>query len=134
VGAQEALTAPDGETRPEAAAVGGTDETLARWPFVAVALAASALMVALSWRVFLFWDDFVFLGQAQDADLTRHYLTEPLFNHFSPVTRVINWLAAGHVAAHPWLVTVAVCALVVSVVFTSVWWLVAVFGRSWPRL
>lgn len=111
-----------------------TGKQLPRWPFVAVAAAASALLVGLSWRVFLFWDDFVFLGQAQDADLNRAYLTLPLFNHFSPVTRVVNWLAAGHVAAHPWLVPVTVCTLVAAVVFTSVWWLVAVFGRTWPAL
>lgn len=124
----------DGETPSEVPAVDGVEDTLARWPFVVVALAASALMVALSWRVFLFWDDFVFLGQAQDSDLTRDYLTEPLFNHFSPVTRAINWLVAGHLAAHPWLVPFTVCALVVAVVLATVWWLVVLFGRTWRAL
>ena len=103
---------------------------LPRWPFLTVAAAAAVLMAGLSYRVFLFWDDFVFLGQAQDNDLTRSYLTEPLFTHFSPVTRALDWLAAGHVAAHPWLVPVTVCALVVAVVLCSVWWLVALFGRT----
>jgi hypothetical protein len=101
---------------------------------VLVAAAGAAVLVVLSRGVFLFWDDFVFLGQAKDADLDRDYLTEPLFNHFSPVTRVVNWVAAGHVAAHPWLVRVIVCTLVVATVLTSVWWLVVVFGRTWPAL
>ena len=52
--------------------------------FLGVALAASALLVVLSRNVFLFWDDFYFLGQARDADLTWSYLTDPLFKHFSP--------------------------------------------------
>ena len=49
----------------------GAEQALARVAFVGVALAASALLVALSRRVFLFWDDFLFLGEAQDADLDR---------------------------------------------------------------
>ena len=107
-----------------------TERELPRWPFLAVGGAASVLLVALSWRVFLFWDDFVFLGQAQDADLERSYLTEPLFTHFSPVTRALNWIFAGHLAAHPWLVRAVVCSLVVATVLTTVWWLVVLFGRT----
>ena len=110
------------------------EDPLPRWPFVAVALGSAGLLVALCWRVFLFWDDFVFLGQARGSGLERSYLTEPLFNHFSPVTRAVNWLFVGHLAAHPWLVRAFVCALVVATVFISVWWLVVVFGRTWPAL
>jgi len=50
------------------------------------------------------------------------------------VTRAVNWVFAGQLAAHPWLVRAFVCTLVVATVVTSVWWLVVVFGRTWPAL
>ncbi|MDX6373872.1 MAG: hypothetical protein QOD98_2860, partial [Nocardioidaceae bacterium] len=80
MGAQEPLGAPrDAPSEPR------STRELPRVLFLGVALAASVLLVVLSRNVFLFWDDFFFLGQARRSDLTWGYLTESLFKHFSPL-------------------------------------------------
>ena len=107
---------------------------LPRSLFVAVALASSALLGVLSWRVFLFWDDFVFLGEAREADLTWGYLTDPLFKHFSPVVRLLNIVVVDAIPEHPWVVPVVLIALLVCVVSSVTWLMVVLYGRTWPAL
>ncbi len=102
--------------------------------FVAVALACSALQAAFASRVFLFLDDFYFLGEARGTPLTWDYLSAGLFQHFSPITRLANWLVVGHLAAHPWLVPLAQGLMLAAVVCSATWLLVALFGRTVPAL
>lgn len=98
--------------------------------FVAVALACSALQAAFASRVFLFWDDFYFLGEARESSLTWGYLGSDLFTHFSPVTRLVDWAVAGHLAAHPWIVPAAQGLMLSLVVCSATWLLVALFDRT----
>jgi hypothetical protein len=107
---------------------------LPRSTFVAVVVVSSALLAVLCWRVFLFWDDFVFLGEARDADLTWGYLTEPLFKHFSPVVRLLNLAVVDAVPGHPWVVPAVLLALLVGVVSSVTWLMVVLYGRTWPAL
>ena len=75
---------------------------------------AAALLIALSRHVFLFWDDFYFLGQARESDLTWGYLTDPLFQHFSPVVRLFNIAVADAIPHHPWVVPLVLFVLLAS--------------------
>jgi hypothetical protein len=59
---------------------------------------------AHSW---FFVDDFLFLRQARDSNLTFAYVRLPLFEHFSPVHRLLDWLLV--VGARPsWPVAVVI--------------------------
>jgi hypothetical protein len=102
--------------------------------FLGVALAASALLVVLSRNVFLFWDDFYFLGQARDADLTWGYLTDPLFKHFSPISRLVDWVFVGAIPEHLWVILLVQAVLLVLVVAATTWLMVALHGRTMPAL
>lgn len=102
------------------------------------------LSVAIATRRFtLFLDDFVFLGQGRGAlvsegavheqDLTLDYLREPLFEHFSPITRLLFWLIARTDEPQTWarlLVLALVALLVVSVGLLCR----AILGRSLEAL
>lgn len=98
--------------------------------FVAVAVAATALLVALSRHVFLFWDDFVFLGEAREADLTWGYLTDPLFKHFSPVMRLISLAVVPAVPGHAWVVPLVLFVLLACVAGSVTWLMVVLHGRT----
>ncbi len=100
------------------------------WAFVVVAVVCSALQALLARRVFLFWDDYYFLGQARSASLDWDYLSSTLFTHFSPVTRLANWIVAGHIAAHPWVIPVAQGVMLTAVVCSATWLMVALFDRT----
>ncbi len=54
---------------------------------VAVQVVFAALLTSYT---YFFVDDFLFLRQARTQAFGIHYLREPLFEHFSPVTRVLN--------------------------------------------
>lgn len=112
----------------------GGSVVLPRSAFVVVALAAAVVQVVLARGVFLFWDDYYFLGEARHTDLDLHYLGETLFTHFSPVLRLVNWLIVGHIAAHPWIVAAAVSVMLVAVIAAVTWLLIVLFGRTWPAL
>jgi len=135
VGAQEALTRPDG---PDSAAHGGarvgarvgSRRPPTRGAFVVVAAASSLLLIWLSRGVFLYWDDFLFLGEARSAEFGRAYLDTPLFTHFSPVTRLFNWGVEPVLAEHPWVVPAVLSVLLVSVVSAVTWLMVVLFGRT----
>jgi hypothetical protein len=107
---------------------------LPRAVFVGVALASSLLLVVLSRKVFLFWDDFFFLGQARDSELTWAYLTDPLFQHFSPLSRLVDWVLVKPMPEHPWLIIVVLATLLVATVGATTWLMVALHGRSGPAL
>ena len=104
------------------------------WCFLAVAIASMTIVGLMSRRVFLFWDDYLFLGDASKADLTGDYLSAPLFTHFSPVVRLVNWLAVGHIAEYPWLVPAILLTLLACVIASSSWLMVVLFGRTWTAL
>ena len=114
-------SAPSG-TRPSA--------ELPRGLFVAVALASSVLLAVLTRNVFLFWDDFVFLGEARHAELSRAYLADPLFRHFSPVVRLANLAVVDAIPEHPWVVQLVLSLLVGLVACAVTWLMVVLHGRT----
>src|SRR6478752_4276338 len=70
-----------------------------------VAFAGCVLVVAyLIKDVFLFSDDYVFFGQAAELPFGISYLGADLFGHFSPVSRLVDWLLVGVVPAFPGVV------------------------------
>jgi hypothetical protein len=99
-----------------------------------VVVCASALLVVLSRHVFLFWDDFYFLGEARESDLTWGYLTDPLFRHFSPVSRLGDLVVVGAIPAHPWVILFAQSVLLIAVVASVTWLMVVLHGRTVPAL
>jgi hypothetical protein len=101
---------------------------------VAVAATSSVLLVVLSRHVFLFWDDFYFLGEARESDLSWGYLTDPLFRHFSPVSRLGDLVVVGAIPAHPWVILLAQSVLLTAVVASVTWLMVVLHGRSVPAL
>jgi hypothetical protein len=100
------------------------------WVFVVAASACVLLQALLASRVFLFWDDYYFVGEARQADLNWEYLSSSLFTHFSPVTRLANWLVVGHIASHAWLIAAVQGVLLGVVVCSATCLMVALFGRS----
>jgi hypothetical protein len=105
-------------------------DELPRWWFVGVAAASAALLMVLSRNVFLFWDDFVFLGQAREGELSWEHLTDPLFRHFSPVVRAVNLAVVGAVPQHPWVILLVQCLLLAGVAGAVTWLMVSLFGRT----
>jgi hypothetical protein len=51
-----------------------------------------ACAAALTSYTFFFVDDFLFLGQARTQSLSLTYLRESLFEHFSPISRILDTL------------------------------------------
>jgi hypothetical protein len=73
------------------------------WP-LSIALQVASAAIVTSYTYF-FVDDFLFLRQAQLEHFGQLYLREPLFEHFSPVSRVldsvvVNLDPAGWTLAH----------------------------------
>lgn len=60
------------------------------WGLSVVLQVASA--AALTGYTFFFVDDFLFMGQARTQAFDLTYLREPLFEHFSPISRVLDRL------------------------------------------
>lgn len=98
--------------------------------FVAVAAVAAIAVLVVTRGVFLFWDDFVFLAEARESGLTPAYLADPLFKHFSPVTRLFNWVFVAAVPGHPWVVRAVLGVLAVAVVASVTWLIVVLHGRT----
>ena len=136
MGPQQALSDPARSAPPRARGLEDplTARELPRALFVGVAVAATALLVALSRHVFLFWDDFVFLGEAREGDLSWGYLTDPLFRHFSPVVRLLDLLVVDAVPNHPWVIQLGQALLLASVVASVTWLMVVLHGRTGPAL
>ena len=97
-------------------------------------MACAGLQTVLAWRVFLFWDDYYFLGEAKQYDLTLDYLGRSVFTHFSPVTRLANWLVVDAIADHPWVIAAALSLMLATVVFAGTWLMSVLFGRTWAAL
>lgn len=55
-------------------------------------LAQAAILWVLIQRSWFFADDFLFLNEAREADLSIEFLRRPLFEHFSPVHRFGDWV------------------------------------------
>jgi hypothetical protein len=134
VGEQEALSEPHPVADRSPDRSRDPEVTLPRWVFLAVAVAAAAVLVTLSRGVFLFWDDFVFLGEARESNLSRSYLADPLFRHFSPVVRLVNLLVVGSIPDHPWVIPLVQFVLLTLVASSVVWLMVVLHGRTAPAL
>jgi hypothetical protein len=65
------------------------------WPVsIALQVAVTALLMSYT---FFFFDDFLFLQQARTQHFGLAYLREPLFEHFSPLSRILD-TALVHIA------------------------------------
>jgi hypothetical protein len=62
------------------------------WLWGASVLVQVVCAAALTSYTFFFVDDFLFLGQARTQGLSLTYLRESLFEHFSPVSRILDTL------------------------------------------
>jgi hypothetical protein len=111
------------------------------WPLTLAGQVAVAMWLT-SYTYFIA-DDFMFLQQARTEPFGWHYLREPLFEHFSPITRLLN-TALVHVApgnfavAHGiqlalYALAVAAFALAARTILGNSWTALAltcVFGQS----
>ena len=82
---------------------------------------------------YYFQDDFIFIRQAQMSNLSLTYLRGSLFQHFSPVSRLADYVLAHSfhsslVAAH----TIELVLLAASVLAFS-WTIAELVGRHWWR-
>ena len=60
------------------------------WLWGLSVLAQVACAAALTGYTFFFVDDFLFMGQARTQPFGLTYLREPLFEHFSPISRALD--------------------------------------------
>ncbi len=82
---------------------------------------------------YYFQDDFIFVRQAQTSSLSVSYLRESLLQHFSPVSRLLdyvlaNWFNSNIAAAH----TIELVLLAASVLAFS-WTITELVGHQWWR-
>ncbi len=82
---------------------------------------------------YYFQDDFIFIRQAQTSSLSLTYLRGALFQHFSPVSRLADyvlahWLHSSVAAAH----TIVLVLFAASVLAFS-WTIAELVGRHWWR-
>jgi hypothetical protein len=97
-------------------------------------LAVSLVSAAWFTRSFYYFqDDFIFIRQAQMSSLSLAYLRGSLFQHFSPVSRLADyvlahWFHSSVVAAH----TIELVLLGTSVLAFS-WAIAELVGRHWWR-
>ncbi len=80
--------------------------------------------------VFLFSDDYIFLTQGRDAELTWDYLKEPLFGHFSPVSRLTDLLVAPAIRDHPQVIYVVLVCAAAAVVAATAFLMTGALGRT----
>jgi hypothetical protein len=101
---------------------------------VLAVLAVSLSSAAWFTRSFYYFqDDFIFVRQAQTSSLSVSYLRGSLIQHFSPVSRLLdyvlaNWLNSNVAAAH----TIELVLLAASVLAFS-WTITELVGRHWWR-
>ena len=89
---------------------------------------ASAIWFTRSF--YYFQDDFIFIRQAQTSSLSLTYLRDSLFQHFSPVSRLADyvlahWFHSSVAAAH----TIEMVLLAASVLAFS-WTITELVGRT----
>src|SRR6478672_431080 len=105
-----------------------------KWSFLVAFVACLAVIGFAVRDVFLFTDDYAFLGQAVRMPFDWTYLAADLFAHFSPVSRLVDAPMVGVLEEHPALLFWALLAMV-AVVQASVFLMLRVlFGRSWYAL
>ena len=97
---------------------------------LAVSLASAAWFTR---SFYYFQDDFIFIRQAQTSSLSFTYLRDPLFQHFSPVSRLADyglahWFDSSVGAAH----IIALVIFAVSVLAFS-WTITELIGYRWWR-
>ena len=93
-------------------------------------------LVSAAWftrSFYYFQDDFIFIRQAQTSSFSLTYLRGSLFQHFSPVSRLIDyvlahWFHSSIAAAH----TIELVLLAASVLAFS-WTIRELVGRHWWR-
>jgi hypothetical protein len=97
-----------------------------------VSLAAQVLVAAaLTRRAFFFLDDYVFLNQARQHTFSLGYLRESLYEHFSPISRVLDKLL---VAVAPGSFVFAHCvelALYAGTLLAFIVMVRTILGNSW---
>lgn len=105
------------------------------WIALLLVSAGSAALLAWAGRhVFLFSDDYIFLTEAREQPWGWDYLRLPLFEHFSPVSRVVHRLVTGEVADHPHLIQLVLAGFAVALVASVALLMGAVCGRSWAAV
>jgi hypothetical protein len=125
----------ESHARPALADVGRT--WLARPPewlwagVVAVQVAFAALLTSYT---FFFFDDFLFLQQARTQAFGWGYLSGGMFEHFSPVARLLNKIvvvvgSSGFGFAHALQLTLYACAVVAMTFVVR-----TILGRTWTAL
>src|SRR5690349_3191077 len=77
------------------------------WLWVLSFAIQAGLAALLTRFTYFFIDDFIFLREARTEAFGVHYLRQPLFEHFSPVTRALDKVLI-HVAAGNFAVAHAV--------------------------
>ncbi len=82
---------------------------------------------------YYFQDDFIFIHQAQTSSFSVTYLRGSLFQHFSPISRLldyvlVHWFHSSVAAAH----TIELVLLAASVLAFS-WTIAELVGRHWWR-
>lgn len=122
------------DDNPDAGPAGNRDWALGRPPAAAWVGLSAFCVAVVSWAVhgmYLFADDFIFLSQARELPFGLRYLASGLFQHFSPVSRLVNE-GLIHVLPHwraaPYAGLVVMDMLVVA---SAVLLMVALFGRTW---
>ena len=122
------------EDSPDAGPAGNRDWALGRPPAAAWVGLSAFCVAVVSWAVhgmYLFADDFIFLSQAREKPFDLAYVRSGLFQHFSPVTRLVNRGLVDllpHWRAAPFAGLVLMDVLVVA---GAVLLMVALFGRTW---
>jgi len=115
---------------PARRSLGRHADGLAVLAVMAVSLASAAWFTR---SFYFFQDDFIFIRQAQESNLSLAYLRGSLFQHFSPVSRLADyilahWFHSSISAAH----TIEFVFLAASVLAFS-WTIAELVGRHWWR-
>jgi hypothetical protein len=137
VGPQEGLTIAAGAVEPAPGIDAGTAPRARPVPWVVFAGVAVLGVAAAVWSTrgfFLFNDDYLFLGQADRTPLGFGYLTEGLFQHFSPVSRLLNAMAVGVLPEHGWVARAVMLLLYAAYVGAVLMLSVVLIGRTWLGL
>lgn len=105
------------------------------WGALGLVVAGAAASLAWNGRqVSLFSDDYIFLTEGREMSWSLDYLRLALFEHFSPVSRVVHKLVTGEVADHPQVVTLVLLAFAVGLVVSVAVLMAAVCGPRWSAV
>jgi hypothetical protein len=125
-------------TRPaRAAATDRAPRRFARppeWLWGACVAAQVFVAALLTSYTYFFSDDFMFMQQARIDPFGLWYLRAPLFEHFSPVTRVLDSVVVG-VAPGSWALGHGIqLAIYAAAIASMAFVLRAILGRTWLAL